>query len=497
MGLGGAGAASGGAGAASGGAGAAGTAGMAGAGGEAGAAGAGGAAGSCGTLRVAFVTPPNAKHNVSAAERVSAMFSCPPDREQSGAAMRLSGEFAGRLGLSFPASAQPNEIVMLPSAPDPRRLLPYFPGELLTGWIGSDLGGPYLWQFRASVRSSSSATFSDSQQSLPSAQYVRLGDLDGDGDLDMVLSGRRNSQLDVALPNDGYGNFGSPTPLGVSNGRVLLADLDGDGDLDIASASIFINDGGFRFRETEKFEAPFALADFDGDGDVDAVTGSPTGIPFDWALQLNDGAAHFSRQSLGAASVFDVQAGDLDNDGDLDLVALVYDGEPPRSRGIVLLNDGKAHFLESGSFSVDATRSLSLGDLDGDGDLDMLSTSWGAAGARNPANQVWLNDGHGQLSSSNAASAGSVDGVLGDLDGDGDLDAIIGDHDPYSVTPGRPSVVMLNDGHGSFAAAGSLGGPNFHRIQLGDLDGDGDLDAAIAQWSWSGEPAALVLFQNP
>jgi hypothetical protein len=170
---------------------------------------------------------------------------------------------------------------------------------------------------------------------------------------------------------------------------------------------------------------------------------------------------------------------------------------PTSFRGALLLNDGTGAFTEiDAGLRVDATRGVALGDIDGDGDLDLFMASWGAAGARNPADRVWLNDGSGHFSAGDAPLTGSIQILLADLDGDGDLDAIAGQHPPYSVVKGEPSRILLNDGAGHFTPSGTVGGSNFQHLAIGDLDADGDLDAVVAQWDWTATPAIQVWLQD-
>jgi WD40 repeat protein len=114
---------------------------------------------------------------------------------------------------------------------------------------------------------------------------------------------------------------------------------------------------------------------------------------------------------------------------------------------------------------------LDLGDIDGDGDLD-------AYVAHERANLVWLNDGQGvfQDSGQRLGVAITADVALADLDGDGDLDCLAGGRD-------EPARVWLNDGQGTFADSGhflTAATVHIHGLDVGDLDGDGDLDAFLA-----------------
>jgi len=111
-----------------------------------------------------------------------------------------------------------------------------------------------------------------------------------------------------------------------------------------------------------------------------------------------------------------------------------------------------------------------LGDVDGDGDLDAFVAN------RGQGNVVWLNDGTGMyIDSGQTLGTAPTTGVaLGDVDGDGDLDA-------WAANDGQANRVWLNDGAGIFVDSGqSLGASESRGVVLGDVDGDGDLDAWVA-----------------
>ena len=99
------------------------------------------------------------------------------------------------------------------------------------------------------------------------------------------------------------------------------------------------------------------------------------------------------------------------------------------------------------------------------------------------AHGVWFNDGQGNFRDSGETIGGpsSSSVALGDLDGDGDLDAFEGNSAPHQSTHVPAGGVWLNDGHGAFADSGQrLGNFRTTAVELGDLDNDGDLDALVA-----------------
>jgi hypothetical protein len=300
-------------------------------------------------------------------------------------------------------------------------------------------------------------TFSETQ-SLGGSDSTRvaLGDVDGDGDLDaFVVNGYFGSQPNKVWLNDGSGTFSdSGQSLGNSLGRgIALGDVDGDGDLDAFVANevsqadkVWLNDGKGVFTETQSLgnssSLGLALGDLDGDGDLDAFVAGWSNQPN--TVWLNDGSGTFSDsgQSLGNSSSSAVMLGDLDSDGDLDAFVTNHFGDPNK----VWLNDGLGRFIDSGQ-NLGSSRSIDvmLGDLDGDSDLDAF-----VANGQGQANKVWLNDGGAQggtlgIFSDSGQSLGSSNSVgvaLGDINGDDDLDAFLANGDGV----GQANKVWLNQG---------------------------------------------------
>ena len=401
-------------------------------------------------------------------------------------AFAVHGGFQGRLAGGFSVPVGSGVIAFDP-------VVEFHPGEFIQTSVtsgvvagGVPLGRPTVWQFRTAVPFGS-GHFVDSGQNLGSGNSldVALGDLDGDRDLDAFV-GNASNQPDRVWLNDGTGQFTvTAQSLGASNTYgVALGDVDSDGDLDAFVANrgqantVWLNDGAGRFTVTAQSlgvsqSYDVALGDVDGDGDLDAFVANSTLPNTVW---LNDGTGAFrdSGQRLGSANSEGVALGDVDRDGDLDaFVANWQQGDE------VWLNDGSGTFQDSGQdLGAAASHAVALGDVDGDGDLDAFVGT-------DLAELVWLNDGTGVFRDSGQELGGSNswghDVTLGDLDGDGDLDAFVAN--PSS----QPNRVWLNQGGaqrgtpGVFEDSGQrLGVSSSKGVALGDVDGDGDLDAVVA-----------------
>jgi hypothetical protein len=191
--------------------------------------------------------------------------------------------------------------------------------------------------------------------------------------------------------------------------------------LDDSPGRVWLNDGLARFTPGDSFEGytrePIALGDLDGDRDLDAVIADQ--------IWLNDGSGSFSDtgQELFSFAPFSaVRLGDIDGDSDLDILTTASQAGSSHNRTYV--NDGTGQFQRGlGSLGVLGKSDIALGDLDGDGDLDVL----GVAGL---LIEAWINNGRGVFTETEQdigdTYARSV--AVGDLDGDGDLDLVIGNY---------------------------------------------------------------------
>ncbi|HNT78614.1 MAG TPA: FG-GAP-like repeat-containing protein [Anaerolineae bacterium] len=345
-------------------------------------------------------------------------------------------------------------------------------------------------------------TLEKSAQTFPAKEtyQIGLGDFDGDGDLDAVFANMAAHDSKLWL-NDGTGVFTDSGQMLTRQGHgVDVGDLDGDGDLDLfmtcahfmgsgKPSKVYLNDGAGVFQDsgqdigdTDLSGNAVTLVDIDNDDDLDAhvmyyeIHGMPDKV------YLNDGRGQFSDSGL-ALTPEDIAWGDVDDDGDVDIFSKTY-----KQGYAVWLNDGAGQFTLGWQMTDETAMygGVGLGDFDGDGDLDALLANGFRNQASFPTRLLW-NDGAGQFADSGQtlnATIGFESFAVGDLNGDGALDVYVAQMD-------LPDEVWLNDGNGTLLDSGlRLVGSSPRsmttKATLGDLDGDGDLDAFVG--AFGGQP---------
>ena len=226
-----------------------------------------------------------------------------------------------------------------------------------------------------------------------------------------------------------------------------------------------------------------ALGDLDGDGNLDAFVANSNNQAN--RIYLNNGMGGFPDAGItdlnGMNASYGVALGDLDGDGDLDAFVANYD-EPNR----IYLNNGMGGFPDAGITDLNgmnASYDVALGDLDGDGDLDAFVANY------DESNRIYINNGitsgvWGGFATSaplTGRAAYSYGVALGDLDGDGDLDAFVANSNNQANRIYINNGVSTSGAWEDFAASAALNGMNAsYDVALGDLDDDGDLDAFVA-----------------
>jgi hypothetical protein len=372
---------------------------------------------------------------------------------------------------------------------------------------------------------------------------ITVADVDGDGDGDVITCPLLNKQPRLYL-NDGHGHLNnvSATHMPAITGsvwQIATGDIDGDGDLDIVfplrndptylAFYVLVNDGSGRFQDQSRLRLPSAqafpftrndaavLGDFDRDGDLDLVSSGRHLAPYPYSCRMleNDGAGHFSAAPLAfpqdggmRSTIYGIlRVHDIDRDGDLDLVGNAWSGA-----AACWINDGRGRFTEESSSRMPTSAfgsgfsDIRLGDVDGDDDLDFVGTR----SFNHPV--LYLNDGIGyfqDVTSTHVPTTPDAKGfrvVIGDIDDDGDLDFVTSDpsHPPTTTRRAIPGEeqVYVNDGIGHFRLDTDWKilprVPNGHSYdcELADLDGDGDLDALMSDFGVGWFPVCRMRYYS-
>lgn len=325
---------------------------------------------------------------------------------------------------------------------------------------------------------------------------VAVGDVNMDGGLDLVCA--NYGQSNTLYLNSGVLFWTVPAwfSTALNNTRsVTLGDVDLDGDLDLVcgnngqSNTLYLNNAG-SFSTTPdwssgpaNYTTSVVLGDVDNDGDLDLVCGNgDEGIGQSNTLYFNNGGTFSSNPDWSSQSLYETQQvllGDIDGDGNFDLVCGNKSGDTFGQVNTVYLNDGY-DFSDAPSWVSGRsyhTTGIVLGDVDGDTDLDLL------CGHFRYSKTLYLNN-NGMLSvqpdwTDQMTITTCI--TLGDIDNDGDLDLIYGND-----YPPRSELYINETGLLSYAPSWyTLAEYKTNCIAIGDLDNDGYLDVACGNYGQS------------
>lgn len=323
------------------------------------------------------------------------------------------------------------------------------------------------------------------------SRSIVTGDVDGDGDLDVLVSSAFDDSVRWYINSNGAGDFSQV--IDVTNNldsanSSFPSDLDGDGDLDVLSTSIsdnklvwYENKDGLGAYSNERLihnnenQSYFAKAsDLDSDGDNDVVLISFSGSRILWFENLN-GIGLFSSPKIvssNAPAGSNIDLSDINNDGNVDIIAAIGALD---TIGWYENLDGLGNFsaLNIVSSTVNGVVSAQAIDIDGDNDLDVLSASVSG-------DIVWNEnlDGLGNFGLDNTINTHAQFphiAFAADLDNDGDNDVI------STHTGEFDSRVFWHenlDGLGNFGPEQIISEQiEFCRfIYADDIDNDGDMD---------------------
>lgn len=325
---------------------------------------------------------------------------------------------------------------------------------------------------------------------------MAIADFDANGHLDVVTANAGDQSFSLLL-NSGEGGFEAPlvNPLSSPEGiaSIVAADVNGDGNADVlvpgdgGTLYAWLGDGAGEFASPATSTAAsgtvndIATGDINGDGNPDAVLAA-------WGADeaqicMGDGTGKFDcTGSVAVSQPYGVALADLDGDGNADLVASSnYNSGSDYITG-VFLGDGAGNFTPSvglattgvnsdGSPRYDAPRRIAVGDVNGDDKPDLLI---GTAGAT-----AYLFEGNGDGTfgagtaiTTDLSSSGNPQAVaLDDVNGDGMLDVIAGNHKESTV------AVAPGNGDGTFdAPLVYASGASNAGVAVADMDSDGQPD---------------------
>ncbi|MEM7129177.1 MAG: VCBS repeat-containing protein [Chloroflexota bacterium] len=323
---------------------------------------------------------------------------------------------------------------------------------------------------------------------------VAWADVDDDGDLDLAV-GNQDQPNRLYLNNDGILSSTSSWQSAEldSTKRVIWGDIDNDGDLDLLAGNdgqpnrLYRNDNGqltsasvWQTTESDRTTS-LALADADGDGDLDLMVGNHAdNVSRPNRYYVNTGTQIAATAIVTTATwtstiedkTNDLAWADVNNDGLLDLAtANLFQSETVLRNVASFVAQEPVWASTTVDGRIDVTKTVAWGDVDDDGDLDLI------VGNQGTPNVLYANE-NGSLSTSplwHSAEADETFSVAwGDVDNDGDLDLIVGNM-------GQPNRLYRNqDGQLSTTAdwSSSVARNTWH-VSWGDMDNDGDLDLAV------------------
>lgn len=340
---------------------------------------------------------------------------------------------------------------------------------------------------------------------------VDFVDIDNDGDMDVIQTGKNptGGRASRIYTNDGIGNF-TLLPFNqiqaVLNGDVAYGDLNGDGTIDLvlsgsptidsnptAFTRIYFNTGGtdssIIFSQSNQltafYDSAIAVGDVDNDSDLDIMISGWTGSARFTQLYTNNGTGTFSLiigTPFTALNAGTINFSDVDADNDLDV--LIAGDTGPGQATELYLNDGSGNFtITSDSFIDIRNNDIEFADIDNDGDADVLITGWNDD-INERFTRLYKNNGLGVFTAHDITTftpLSSSDIAFADVNNDGFTDVFVCGNNNSSSTQ---TDLYVNDGTGNFTLTNtSITNVGNSAIAAADVDGDGDNDVILSGWA--------------
>lgn len=357
-------------------------------------------------------------------------------------------------------------------------------------------------------------TFENMDAGLPDLSFsmTAFGDVDGDGDLDVYVSGYLSDYTlggGLYIYEEGSYTLSTTAVLpNLSMGSARWGDIDNDGDVDllvmglddpneISITNIYLNNNDGTFSNLELgffpgYMGEVALVDFNNDTYLDvAVTGFDyVSEVFATKLYKNNTDNTFTELTsvdLPGMNMGRIKFADYDNDDDQDFVLSGWGGDDNTFYTRIFNNNGDETFTESGIPLLESwLGDTEWGDFNADGNIDLIIS--GASGSGEDRNTlIYRNNGDGSFTDIEANIEGVSHSSLewGDFDNDGDLDVLI---TGATTAPDEGNYiynVYNNMGDDSFLASTTtiLQASYYGDADSGDIDGDGKIDVIISGFS--------------
>lgn len=281
-------------------------------------------------------------------------------------------------------------------------------------------------------------------------EFMRAGDVNGDGNVDLIISDYYSSQTAVLL-GDGHGHFHQLKTQSsfAFSAPLALVDLNGDGKLDLiantfgspGTINIFLGNGDGSFTPDAAAQinnvfdsSNIAVADFNGDGKLDIGIAVPFGYnDGEVQIYLGNGDGSFTPGDVYTTTANSIAAADVNGDGKPDLIAADY------TNGLcILLGNGDGSFTPGSCIAGEFFGSIQASDFIGNGKLDIAAQSY-----NNAFQSVVVFPGNGDgtfqqpvtLPYSSTSTAGSIGGFsVADFNSDGKLDFLYAGNNPNGPT---------------------------------------------------------------